>query len=75
MYAIRSYYGHETGALLVAGEDMADGAAAQRIVERQIGTTGDAGDLGDALAFQQGYGQFGARAFDHRIDLLCDRPG
>ena len=43
----------EAGALFMAGEDVADAAAVQRIVERQDGPAGDAGERVDSLPFEQ----------------------
>ena len=46
--------GDEPGPLLVAGQDVAEAAAAgQGVVEGQVGPAGDAGQGGDPLPFEQ----------------------
>ena len=55
--------GDEPRALFMAREDVADGAAVQRVVERQDGPAGNARDGADALPFEQGPQEVGAGDF------------
>jgi hypothetical protein len=63
--------GDEAGALLVAGEHVADGGAGgERVVQGQVGPSGDAGDHGDAVAFQLADDDFSAVHSGHGLFLL-----
>ena len=63
--------GDEAGALLVAGEYVADGGAgSERVVQGQVGPSGDTGDHGDAVAFQLADDDFGAVHNGHGLFLL-----
>jgi len=55
--------GDEAGALFVAREHVADGAAVKRVVEGQDGAAGDAGDGADALPFEQDSEEMGSGGF------------
>ena len=50
-------------ALFVAGEDVADGAAVQRVVERQDRAAGNSRKSADALPFEQDAEEVGSSCF------------